>query len=129
MTGAPTMTATILSLALIERRLGEVTASLNEATGGAALCRIDGTGGSAKSFEGRMAALLEVRRSLRKDPDAGVTAASALVERWRSDLQQRSARGASAAWQEYLAGGVTELEHLLGPDDAGSSDPQAPAEA
>jgi hypothetical protein len=123
------MTATIRSLALVERRLGEVTASLNEATGGAALCRIDGTGGSAKSLEGRMAALLEVRRSLRKDPDAGVAAAAALVERWRSDLQQRSVRGASAAWQEYLAGGVAELEHLLGPDAAGSSGSQDSGEA
>lgn len=105
-------------LPIVEQRLAEVSTSLNSATGGGALCRIDGTGGSAKSLEGHMAALLELRRSLRKDPDDGARAATTLLDRWRSDLAERSERGASAAWLEYLAGGVSELEHLLA-DDGG----------
>lgn len=99
----------------VEQRLAEVTASLSRATGGGALCRVDGTGGTAKSFEGRMAVLLEVRRLLRRD--TGVDLAPVL-ERWRADLRVRTARGSSPAWLDYLAGGVAELEHLTGAADA-----------
>src|SRR5512139_2788662 len=99
MTGTPRM-------AVVEQRLAEVTASLSTATGGAALCRIDGTGGSAKSLEGRMAALLEVRRTLRRDPDADL---SAMAVRWQADLELRRAKGSSAAWTDYLSAGAAEL--------------------
>lgn len=95
----------------VELRLAEVTESLNAATGGGALCRIDGTGGTAKSFEGRMAVLLEVRRLLRRDPEADLTP---VLARWRADLSTRTERGSSPAWLDYLAGGVAELEHLTG---------------
>ena len=95
----------------VEQRLAEVSASLNRATGGQALCRIDGTGGTAKSFEGRMAVLLEVRRLLRRDPGADPTP---VLERWRADLRTRTEHGSSPAWLDYLAGGVAELEHLTG---------------
>jgi hypothetical protein len=97
-------------MAVVEQRLAEVTASLNAATGGAALCRIDGTGGSAKTLEGRMAALLEVRRTLRRDPDADL---AAIAERWRADLEVRRAKGSSAAWTDYLSAGAEELTRLL----------------
>lgn len=109
MTGVPTMKPPA-SLSHVEARLAEVTASLQAATGGGALCRIDGTGGSAKSFEGRTAALLEVRRLLRRDPDADL---APVLDRWRADLGTHTRRGSSAAWLEYVAGGVAELEHLL----------------
>jgi hypothetical protein len=95
----------------VEQRLAEVSASLNQATGGQALCRIDGTGGTAKSFEGRMAVLLEVRRLLRRDPGADL---APVLDRWRADLGTRTERGSSPAWLDYLAGGVSELEHLTG---------------
>lgn len=96
-------------MALVEQRLAEVSASLNAATGGAALCRIDGTGGSAKSLEGRMAALLEVRRVLRRDPDADL---SAIEARWRADLALRQAKGSPAAWTDYLSAGADEVARL-----------------
>jgi hypothetical protein len=104
-------------MAVVEQRLAEVTASLNTATGGAALCRIDGTGGSAKSLEGRMAALLEVRRTLRRDPDADL---SAIADRWHADLELRRAKGSSAAWTDYLSAGAAELASLVAhaPGDA-----------
>lgn len=98
------------ALPLVELRLEQVSAALNEATGGAALCRIDGTGGSAKHLEGRMAALLEVRRILRRDPDAGL---AAVLDPWRSTRAAHLARGASAAWLDYDEGGVAEIEWLL----------------
>ena len=110
MTG-PTAVTAQHRLDRVEARLAEVSTSLQAATGGAALCRIDGTGGSAKSFEGRTAALLEVRRLLRRDPEADLTP---VLARWRADLASHTSRGSSAAWLEYVAGGVAELEHLLG---------------
>jgi hypothetical protein len=101
-------------MALVEQRLAEVSGSLNAATGGAALCRIDGTGGSAKSLEGRMAALLEVRRTLRRDPDADL---APMAARWRADLELRRAKGSSAAWIDYSSSGTDELARLLAHTD------------
>jgi hypothetical protein len=98
------------ALSLVEGRLEQVSSSLNEATGGAALCRIDGTGGSAKRLEGRMAALLEVRRLLRRDPGADL---EAVLASWRASREAHLRRGASAAWLDYDEGGVSELEWLL----------------
>jgi hypothetical protein len=95
---------------LVQERLDQVSGSLHVATGGAALCRIDGTGGSAKHLEGRMAALLEVRRVLRRDPQADP---GPLLDRWRANREAHLARGASPAWRDYDDGGVAELEWLL----------------
>ena len=97
-------------LAMVERRLGEVINSLDAATGGAALCRIDGAGGTAKHLEGRTAVLLAARRLLRRDPDADL---SGMRDQWRADEATHQRRGSSAAWLAYLAGGCAELDHLL----------------
>jgi hypothetical protein len=95
---------------LVQQRLDAVTASLHVATDGAALCRVDGTGGSAKRLEGRMAALLEVRRMLRRDPGADP---GPVLDTWLANREAHRARGASAAWRDYDDGGVGELEWLL----------------
>ena len=105
-----TSMATSPVLPLVERRLEQVSESLNAATGGDALCRIDGTGGSAKRLEGRMAALLEVRRLLRRDPGADL---STVLGSWRATREAHLRRRASEAWLEYDEGGVSELEWLL----------------
>ncbi len=97
-------------LTILQRRLGEVAESLTTATGGAALCRLDGAGGTAKHLEGRTAALMAARRLLRKDPDADL---SGLLDQWRADQATHRRRGSSAAWLAYLEGGCAELEHLL----------------
>jgi hypothetical protein len=95
---------------VVQQRLEAVTGSLHDATGGAALCRIDGTGGSAKRLEGRMAALLEMRRLLRRDPDADP---GPVLDTWLARRAAHLARGASPAWRDYDDGGVAELEWLL----------------
>lgn len=97
-------------VAAIEARLAQVGSSLNLATGGGALCRIEGIGGGAKRLEGRMAALLEARRALRTDPGADL---AALALRWHSEAQSRQARGSAPAWLDYLEGGAGELDALL----------------
>lgn len=94
----------------VDRLIDEVGASLAFATGGGALCRIEGTGGSAKYLEGRMAALLEARRVLRREPGADLCAQA---DRWRADLEDRRSRGSSPAWLDYLAGGVAECDRLM----------------
>lgn len=91
-------------------RLAEAAAALNAATGGAALCRIGGTGGTAKALEGRVAALQEVRRALRDDPDADL---QIVLDRWSADLAVRRKQASSAAWLEYLEAGVAEITGLL----------------
>lgn len=98
-------------LGTVRQRLGEVTASLSAATGGAALCRIDGTGGSAKHLEGRAAVLQAVRRRLRRGDDEEAVLDD-LLRRWHADLANRTDYGAAPAWLDYLRGGVAELEHL-----------------
>ncbi len=98
----------------VERRIAELSAALQAATGGAPLCRRDdaagsaaGGPGSAKQVEGRISALREARLALQRDPGTDL---ADLVDRWRADLGRRAEQGAAAAWQEYLLGGVEELE-------------------
>lgn len=93
----------------VERRLGEVGEALNRATGGQALCRLDGSATTSKELEGRMAVLLELRRLLRSDPTADL---ADIDRRWRRDLLQRQEAQASRAWLAYLSGGVAELDVL-----------------
>ena len=97
-------------LAMVEERLGEVGVRLTATTGGQALCRLDGHTASSKELEGRMAVLLEVRRALRKDPQADITE---IADRWRADLKRRRAAGDSVSWLAYLAGGLAEVDQLL----------------
>lgn len=91
-------------------RLVEAASALNAATGGAALCRIEGSGGSVKALEGRVAALQEARRALRNDPDTDL---QVILDRWTADLAVRLAQSSSPAWLEYLEAGVAEITALL----------------
>jgi hypothetical protein len=64
-----------------------------------------------KATEGWVAALSELRRSLRRDPDGD--AGSHLdrqLRTWRSDLHQKQDHDAAGAWTAYLQGGVDALE-------------------
>ncbi len=101
----------MIAVAAVEERIATVSRSLEEATGGAALCRLDGRSTSEKELEGRVAALLQLRRDLRRG--AG-TDPRELAEQWRADLASRRRRGSGPAWVAYLAGGVSELESLGG---------------
>jgi hypothetical protein len=96
-------------LPTVEARLGVVGERLTVTSGGQALCRLDGHMASTKELEGRMAILLEIRRALRADPQADI---SAIADRWRADLERRRAAGASPAWLAYLSGGVEECALL-----------------
>lgn len=95
----------------LDERLAGLLDALTSASGGQGLCRVDGNVARVKELEGRAAALLEVRRARRRDPGTDL---QVLLDKWVSDRDSRSGRGANTAWQSYFAGAVAELEELVG---------------
>ncbi len=94
---------------LVERAVVDLTA----ASGGQALCAISRSGRpapAAKYHEGRWAALTELRRS---SPEGEVSAARAVQDRWRQELQTLLQREADANWLAYAEGGVDALTDYL----------------
>lgn len=106
------------SLAEIETRLAQVTSRLTDVAGDASLCMLSRSTGpvdGAKYLEGRMAVLVELKRAIARGPGASLAAvAKPIARQWRSDLQLQRERGATQGWVAYRAGGVDELEELLG---------------
>lgn len=94
----------------VARLEADALAQLDAVLGGRAMCRVDG--GSrlpAKHWEGRAAALAEVRRALRKAPPAEQSEVVARSHaRWAGQL---SGPGGEA-WQHYTRGGLSALEEL-----------------
>jgi hypothetical protein len=88
----------------------DALAQLDSVLGGRAMCRVDG--GSrrpAKHWEGRAAALAEVRRSLRRaSPAEHSEVLARTLARWTGQL---SGLGGEA-WQHYTRGGLSALEEL-----------------
>ncbi len=107
--------------ARIEDRLALVMPQLTATSGGASLCLISRSTGpvdGAKYLEGRVAVLTELQRAVRRDPSADPAVVAAPIARqWRSDLALQRERGATRGWVAYRAGGVDELEELLGAAD------------
>ena len=100
---------------VVRRRRDEAERALMEATGGGSLCRVgDGPEARAvKRAEGRVAALGELRRALRRDPAARLgPVARAALDRWRADEVANADRGPS--WASYASGGAAELADLVG---------------
>lgn len=99
---------------IVDVRLGRVQEELTAAVGGASLCAISRSAGSvpaAKYLEGRMAALMALRRSIRRGDRLQASLAELLGE-WRRGLDDVTARDAGPDWRAYRAGGVDELEEL-----------------
>ncbi len=109
-----------MEAAALQRRLAEVERQLVEAAGGASLCAISRSGGQVdgvKYLEGRLAALLQLRRVSRRgerDPDAALQ--EALAE-WTTQLDQARSGSFGRGWLAYRAGGVDELTELGSPVD------------
>jgi hypothetical protein len=113
------------ALVVVERRLAAVEATLESLTGDRSLrdLAVTGDAGSVKELEGRMAALLDAGRAVRRGHDArlavGVTVAS-----WETSLrlaQQQGRQWLAYRWggAEELAALATDLEALdVAPDDA-----------
>jgi len=99
---------------IVDGRLGRVQEELTAAVGGDSLCAISRSAGSvpaAKYLEGRMAALMALRRSMRRGDRLQASLAE-LLDEWRRGLDDVTARDAGPDWQAYRAGGVDELEEL-----------------
>lgn len=101
------MTDLAESAARLER---DAISLLDETLAGAALCRVDGgLARPAKYWEGRSAALAQVRRALRR-AEAGTEAEllATLRATWRRQLETQ--RG--EAWQTYNSAGLEALAEL-----------------
>lgn len=100
--------------ARLEARRSELEAELTAAAGEASLCAISRAAGSvpaAKYLEGRLVALLELRRGLSAGDD-GATTCTRLRATWEHGLRDVRSRAAGPDWLAYRAGGVDELTEL-----------------
>ncbi|MCB0963524.1 MAG: hypothetical protein KDA98_09525 [Acidimicrobiales bacterium] len=100
----------------LDRRRAVVERELAAAAGGASMCAISKVAGSvpaAKHLEGRLGALRDLRRALRKG-EPGAEAVARLAARWEAELEAVLARDAGPDWRAYRAGGVDELSELAG---------------
>jgi hypothetical protein len=106
----------------LDAAIAEAARQMHAATAGAAVCAITRSGASApaaKYYEGRWAALSELRRRLAAEPlEAGVP--GPLLDRWAADLEARTSAGAGPDWIAYLTGGVDTLAEMAGPDTDGT---------
>lgn len=99
----------------VAERLAVVEHDLLAATGGASLCAVSRSGDrvdAVKYLEGRMVALMELRRELQRVEPAERTDAAALAavtDSWRTELAQVRERDAGPNWIAYRSGGVDEL--------------------
>ncbi|MEZ5143324.1 MAG: hypothetical protein R2726_12525 [Acidimicrobiales bacterium] len=108
---------------LLAHRLAAAEAALDAAAGDRSLCDLSRAGapGGVKELEGRLAALLEVRRATRREPTRPLTA---VVEEVRPEWQHQlvvAEERQGPVWVAYRRGGVGELAALAADLDAGPS--------
>ena len=99
---------------LLEERLDQLQEELAAVVGDTSLCAISRSAGSvpaAKHLEGRAAALMALRRALRRGEQLPGPLTTLLHE-WRRALDDVTARDAGADWRAYRAGGLDELKEL-----------------
>ena len=98
---------------VLAAEIAQAEQALLASSGGAALCRLPGVTlrDEVKAQEGRLAALLELRRGLR---EAAADVVLARVEQhWQAALERENRRSEpSADWLAYRRGGVAALVEL-----------------
>lgn len=104
--------------ALLALHEAAALARLGDVVEGVSLCRLDaGTSSSAKHWEGRAAALAQVRRDLRAAARSGARGPwrDVVIRRLDEWREQESELGPSAApaWLAYTVGGIAALSELL----------------
>jgi hypothetical protein len=97
---------------LLATRRAAAERDLVAATGGGALCRIDGdVVGTVKYQEGRLAAVAELQRAVRVHGDRPLDLARRHLDTWTAEAAAVRERG--TAWRAYRAGGVAELTETV----------------
>jgi hypothetical protein len=110
--------------ASISARESEALDRLAASTGGQSLCTLSRGGPvpATKYYEGRAAALAEVRRAIRRLPDlpnddgAGQLLVGDIRARWNAEASAPGRAGPS--WAGYLAGGLDALSELAAGQEA-----------
>ena len=96
---------------VVERHRSEAEADLVAATGGASLCRTDGSP-DAKRAEGALAAIAQLHRAAKRTPLIDPTgAARELLEAWVVDRATAETMGRD--WRDYRDGGIAALRAVL----------------
>ena len=104
------------STAPLDRLLEAAKAGLDGAAGGGAVCAFTKAATPVpgiKYHEGRWAALNEVARRCRRDPQDPATAALEISAVWSADLERLAQRDAGPDWLAYRRGGLDALADLL----------------
>lgn len=98
---------------LLTARRSAAERDLVAATGGGAVCRVDGdVVGTVKFEEGRLAAVAELQRAVRAhERDGALDLARRHLETWTAEAAAVEDRG--TAWRAYRAGGVAELTETV----------------
>lgn len=97
---------------LLATRRAAAERDLVAATGGGALCRVDGdVVGTVKYQEGRLAAVAELQRAVRTRADDPLALARRNLDSWTAEAAAAQDRG--TAWRAYRAGGVAELRETV----------------
>lgn len=99
---------------IIEQHRQRVLEDLTSASGDASLCSISKSAGPVpgiKYLEGRMAAVMEIRRSTSRGADA-VSAVADAHTTWSRRLHDAERNAMSRDWTAYYAGGVDQLAEL-----------------
>jgi hypothetical protein len=100
----------------LDRLIEAAMAGLDAAAGGGAVCAFTKAGTPVpgiKHHEGRWAALNEVARRCRRDPQDPATAALQISEDWSADLERLTQRDAGPDWIAYRTGGLDALGDLV----------------
>ena len=101
----------------VQRNRLAAVESMTILAGASSACAIARDGGSFPAYkfhEGRVAALGEVARGLRRAEQSEAELIASLAERWRAEVERRADQ--SRDWQAYAAGGldaVREIEELV----------------
>ncbi len=105
----------VVDEAELDRLIEAAAAGLNAASGGGALCAISRSGRPApavKYYEGRWAALTDLRRELRR----GEEGSEQVSGRWLADLDRLTEQQAGENWLAYAQGGVDALADVVHQD-------------
>lgn len=94
----------------LTRHLRQSLEALDRHAGGQPLCRVGAaTSGGLKQAEGAVAALTDVARRHRTQPEEGLSASAAhVLQAWRAELTERD----GPHWQAYRAGGEQAIWDL-----------------
>jgi hypothetical protein len=100
---------------LLQDLIGRAADELQDASGGAALCRMTASGSPGsrvKRAEGQWAALQALSRKLNASDGSPLTSAHELIDEWQCDLD-RWIEHPGSSWIPYCEGGIQGVREFI----------------